>query len=94
LPVSTAPYTRKYKHTKTRGNEGTIRCDRCGRLVPRWKTFIKHSGFRIRDPVILKQVDRKFLHLMNQKQRVCPKCARFYHIVKRGKSVRKKHLPK
>jgi len=94
LPVSTAPYTRKYKHTKTRGKEGLIRCDRCGRLVPRWKTFTVHRGFRIRDPVILKQVNKKFLHLMRQKQRVCTKCARFYHVVQRGKSVRKKHMHK
>jgi len=94
LPVSTAPYKRTYKHTSQRGKEQRIRCAKCGKKVPRWKTFVVHRGFRIRDPVILKQVDKKFLHLMKQKQRVCPKCARHYHIVKRGKSVRKKHMPK
>jgi len=94
LPISKAPYTRKYQHTKTRGKEGIVRCDKCGRLVPRWKTFTAHRGFRIRDPAILQQIDKKFLHLMREKQRVCPKCARFYHIVKRGKSVRKKHMSK
>jgi small subunit ribosomal protein S26e len=92
IPVSTAPYTRKYQHTHQRGSEATVRCDKCGRIVPRWKTFISYRGFRINDPVILKQMDRRFLHLMREKQRVCPKCARFYHIVQRGKSVRKKHM--
>jgi len=92
LPISTAPYKRDYQHTRTRGHETVIRCDKCGRLVPRWKTFIAYRGFRINDPVILQQIDKRSLHLMTEKQRVCPKCARFYHIVKRGKSVRKKHL--
>jgi len=92
LPVSKAPYKRTYKHTSQRGKEERIRCGKCGLLVPKWKTFVVYTGFRIRDPTILKQVDKKMLHLTREKIRVCPKCARFYHIVKRGKSVRKKHL--
>jgi len=28
--------------------------------------------------------------MLSRKERVCPKCARFYHVVERGKSVRKK----
>jgi small subunit ribosomal protein S26e len=94
LPVSTAPYKRTYKHTLRRGKEATVRCDKCGRLVPRWKTFITYRSFRITDPIILKQIDKRALHLMGEKMRVCPKCARFYHIVRRGKSVRKKHMLK
>lgn len=94
MPISTAPYKRTYKHTSQRGKEARIRCDKCGRLVPRWKTFSAYRGFRIRDPVILKQMDKRMIHTLGNKMRVCPKCARFYHVVKRGKSVRKKHMLK
>jgi len=90
LPISEAPYKRSYHHTSSRGNEQKIRCSQCGRLVPRWKTFEVFRGFRITDQTILKQIDKNMLHLMSRKERVCPKCARFYHIVKRGKSKRKK----
>ena len=93
-PISKAPYKRTYKHTSQRGKEQRVRCGKCGNLVPRWKTFTAYRGFRIRDPVILKQIDKRMLHLMSKKMRVCPKCARFYHIVQRGKSVRKKHMSK
>ena len=92
MPISTAPYKRDYQHTKQRGKEANVRCGKCGRLVPRWKTFTTYRTFRINDPVIMQQIDKRFLHMMGEKMRVCPKCARFYHIVKRGKSVRKKHL--
>jgi len=92
LPLSEAPYKRTYKHTRQRGQETRIRCDICGRLVPRWKTFTVYKGFRITDQTILKQVDKRALHLLRRKLKVCPKCARFYHIVKSGKSVRKKHI--
>jgi len=94
MPISTAPYKRKYAHTKSRGREGTVRCDGCGREVPKWKTFTKIKGFRITDPTILKQVDRRFIHLMKRKVRLCPSCARFQGISQPGKSVRKKHLRK
>ncbi|MEM5793600.1 MAG: hypothetical protein QXY45_04590 [Candidatus Aenigmatarchaeota archaeon] len=91
MPISEAPYKRTYKHTSTRGNEQKIRCDQCGRLVPRWKTFVVKRGFRITDQTILQQVDKKMLSLLTRKERVCPKCARFYHVVKAGKSERKKY---
>jgi len=94
LPISKAPYTRKYQHTKQRGHEANVRCDKCGRIVPRWKTFTTYRSFRITDPIILQQIDKRVLHMMSQRMRVCPKCARFYHIVKRGKSVQKKHMYK
>ena len=89
MPISTAPYKRTYKHTQRRGRESTIRCDICGREVPRWKTFTVVKGMRITDPTILKQVDRRMIHMLRRKLRVCPKCARFYGVVKPGKSVRK-----
>jgi ribosomal protein S26 len=92
MPISVAPYTRKYKHTKTRGREGTVNCGFCGRKVPRYKTFPVFRGFRITDPLILQQVDRSQMHLFNQKIHACPACARHRKIVQAGKSVRKKHL--
>lgn len=92
MPVSTAPYTRKYWHTKTRGKEQTVTCGFCGRLVPRYKTFTKTKGFRITDPTILQSIDRRQVHLFKQKVYVCPSCARFRGVVQRGKSIRKKHM--
>lgn len=92
MPISTAPYTRKYAHTKSRGREGTVTCGVCGRQVPRYKTFTQTKGFRITDPLILQQVDRKFIHLMTRKVRLCPSCARYQGISQPGKSVRKKHM--
>lgn len=90
MPISKAPYKRSYQHTSSRGNEQKITCSQCGRSVPRWKTFDVFRGFRITDQTILKQIDKNMLHLMSRKERVCPKCARFYHIVEKGKSQRKK----
>jgi len=92
MPISTVPYTRKYWHTKSRGAEGTVTCDICGRQVPRYKTFTKMRGFRINDPTILQQMDRRMIHLMQQKARLCPSCARHQGIHQPGKSVRKKHM--
>jgi len=63
----------------------------CGRKVPRWKTIAVVRGFRINDPLILQQVDKRFIHLQSRKIRVCLKCARFYGYVQKGKSVRKKY---
>ncbi len=94
LPISKAPYKRTYKHGSQRGNEAKVRCEKCGGTVPRWKTFTAYRGFRIRDPVILRQMDKRMIHTLGKKIRVCPKCARFYHIVQRGKSVRKKRMSK
>jgi len=92
MPVSKAPYTRKYQHTQSRGHESLVVCGKCGKKVPRYKTFVKYTGFRINDPSVLQQIDRKHMHMFRQKIYVCPKCARFYKIVQRGKSVQKKHM--
>lgn len=91
MPISTAPYKREYRHTKSRGSESMVTCDSCGRLVPRYKTFVKSKGFSIRDPAILRQIDRRMVHLMNKQIRVCPACARSRGIVEPGKSARKKY---
>lgn len=90
LPVSKAPYKRTYKHVKGRGNEEKVRCGKCGRLVPKWKTFTTYQGFRLNDPSLRKQIDRRQMHFFSRRIRVCPKCARFYHIVDKGKSTRRK----
>lgn len=92
MPVSTAPYRRKYWHTKTRGREATVKCEYCGRDVPRYKTFTITKGFRISDPLILQQVDRRMIHMMTRRIRICPACARFRGVSQPGKSVRKKHM--
>jgi len=92
LPISKAPYKRTYKHTSQRGREARVICDQCGEKVPRWKTFVVYRGFRITDPTLRKQIDKRALHFTRKKLRVCPKCARFYGIVSRGKSVRRKHM--
>ena len=92
MPVSQAPYTRKYKHAKGRGHERPVTCGYCGRKVPRYKTFVKFRGFRISDPAILQQVDKRYIHMNKQKIYVCPACARFHKIVQKGKSVQKKHI--
>ncbi len=95
LPISTAPYKRTYKHSKSRGLEYPVKCDFCGRLVPRYKTFLLKKRFNIlKDPVIKSHVDPKRVHTFTRKMRVCPKCARFLGISQPGKSVRKKHLKK
>ena len=94
MPISKAPYKRTYSHTKSRGKEGRVRCGLCGKMVPRYKSFVKYRGLRIRDPVILKQVGRHRIHMSSQKIYVCLSCARFRKIVKPGLSVRKKHLKK
>ncbi|HIQ49723.1 MAG TPA: hypothetical protein EYH56_00850 [Nanoarchaeota archaeon] len=92
MPISVAPYTRKYEHTKRRGRESTVLCGFCGKKVPRYKTIVTYRGFRITDPLILQSVDKRMVHLFKQKIYVCPSCARFHGIVQKGKTVRKKHL--
>ena len=92
MPVSEAPYTRKYQHTQSRGHEQLVICGYCGKRVPRYKTFLKFRGFRITDPSILREVDRNDIHMSTHKMYVCPKCARFYKVVQRGRSVQKKHM--
>ena len=90
MPISEAPYKRSYQHGTSRGREATVVCDGCGRQVPSYKTFTKRVGMRINDPVIMQQVDRRMIHMMQKIMRYCPSCARFRHIVQPGKSVRKK----
>jgi small subunit ribosomal protein S26e len=92
LPISTVPYKRHYSHTKSRGKEGTVTCNICGREVPKWKTFTQFKGMRISDPLVLQQVDRRMIHMMTRKVRLCPSCARYQGISQPGKSVRKKHM--
>jgi small subunit ribosomal protein S26e len=92
MPISTAPYRRRYEHTSTRGSEGTVTCNFCKRRVPRWKAFVKYRGFRINDPTLMRQIPRYQIHTFSQKIYVCPSCARIRKIVQPGKSVRKKHL--
>jgi small subunit ribosomal protein S26e len=92
MPISEAPYTRHYEHTKSRGHEGLVTCGYCGRQVPRYKTFTKFRGFRITDPTVLAAIDRQFIHTFSQKMYVCPSCARFHKIVQRGKTRQKSHL--
>jgi small subunit ribosomal protein S26e len=92
MPISTAPYTRKWEHSKSRGHEHAVTCGYCGRQVPRYKTFVKFKGFRITDPTILQAVDRSMIHTLSHKIYVCPSCARYHKIVERGKTARKSHL--
>jgi len=92
LPISTAPYTRSYKHSRKRGSEGTVTCGYCGRKLPRWKAFTQFKGFRISDPALRRDIKSYNVHMFSRKIYVCPSCARFRKIVKPGKSVRKKHL--
>jgi small subunit ribosomal protein S26e len=92
MPISTAPYTRRYAHTKGRGSEGSVICAYCKRQVPRWKAFVKYRGFRINDPALMRQIPRYQIHTFSQKIYVCPSCARTRKIVQPGLSVRKKHL--
>jgi len=93
MPVSEAPYKRTYKHKTARGKEYTVPCAFCGRLVPRYKTFVitKSLAGIANDPVIRQQLDRRLASLMKRKLRICPACARFRGIAQPGKSVRKKH---
>ena len=92
MPISEAPYKRSYKHTSQRGNELKIVCSACGKSVPKWKTFVTYRGMRITDQAVLQQVDRRMIHLLTKKERVCPKCARFAGIVQPDKSERKTHM--
>ena len=92
MPISRAPFTRHYLNTSKRGRERTVTCDGCGRKVPSYKTFPVRRGFRIRDPVLLQQMDRRMIHGMVRVERFCPSCARFRGISQPGKSVRKKSI--
>jgi small subunit ribosomal protein S26e len=75
-----------------RGKEGLVRCEYCGRSLPRWKAFVKYKGFRLSDPALRREVKSYNVHMFNRKIYVCPSCARTRNIVQPGKTVRKKHL--
>ncbi len=82
-----APYKRGYKHTKSKGHESLVICGYCGRKVPRWKSFVSYSGgFRITDPVLRKQIDRRQVSTFSRKTYACPSCARHRGIVRKGRS--------
>ncbi|MBI2578180.1 MAG: hypothetical protein HYW26_00560 [Candidatus Aenigmarchaeota archaeon] len=81
-----APYKRGYHHTKSKGHESTVSCGYCSKSVPRWKTISVIKSFRITDPVLRKQIDRRFVSTFGRKMYVCPSCARFRGIVKIGRS--------
>ncbi|OYT56320.1 MAG: hypothetical protein B6U68_03565 [Candidatus Aenigmarchaeota archaeon ex4484_14] len=81
-----APYKRRYHHTKGRGSESYVTCAFCGKRVPRYKCFTTFRGFKITDPGIRRQVDRRNLSLMSRKMYVCPSCARHRGIVQIGRS--------
>jgi len=92
MPISTAPYKRKYEHTHARGSESIVECSFCGRRLPRYKAFVLKRKFTINDPTLMKQIDPKYIHSFERKYYVCPSCARFRGIAQPGKSIRKKHL--
>lgn len=81
-----APYKRGYKHTTSKGHESNVNCDYCGKIVPRWKTFTSYKSFRINDPALMKQIDRRFVSMFSRKMYACPSCARYRGIVKIGRS--------
>ena len=89
----TAPYKRGYKHTKSKGSESNVVCGFCGRTVPRWKSFSTYKGFRITDPVLRQQIDRKAMSMFQRKEYACPSCARFRGIIKIGRSRKSKRGP-
>lgn len=84
--MSEAPYSRGWSHGKERGQEAKVNCDFCGKMTPRWKCFPVMRGFRINDPVIRQQIDRRHMSMWERKQMACPACARFRGIVQMGKS--------
>jgi small subunit ribosomal protein S26e len=81
-----APYKRTYKHTSGRGGEQYVTCEYCGKKVPRFKALTQERGFRISDPVVKKQIDRRQVSTISNKIYVCPSCARHRGIVQIGKS--------
>ncbi len=93
MPISKAPYKRSYKHSKSRGSEYRVRCDFCGKLVPRYKTIVIYRDMKLlKDPIIRQQIDKRMIHTFKRKLRICLSCARFRGIAKPGISERKKHL--
>ncbi len=86
--MAKAPYVREYKQSKSRGKDYVIRCDGCGRKVPRFKTFVSYKGFRL-DYDIIKMVGRENVHVSAIKAHYCPKCARNLGIVQPRKLGRR-----
>ncbi|MBI5332035.1 MAG: hypothetical protein HZB65_00520 [Candidatus Aenigmarchaeota archaeon] len=84
--ISEVPYKRGYSHGKGRGQETKIPCDFCGKITPRWKTFPVMRGFRINDPLLKKDLDRRMISSFERKMYACPSCARHRGIVKPGRS--------
>lgn len=85
-----APYKREYKQSSARGKDYIIRCDGCGRKVPRFKTFVAYRGFRI-DPELERKIGKKNVHVFQQKMHYCPKCARNIGIVQPGKLGKRRY---
>jgi len=81
-----APYRRTYKHTKSKGHEANVTCSFCGKKVPKWKALPAQRAFSIKDPILKKQLDRRFMSIFARKDYVCPSCARFRGIVQVGHS--------
>ena len=79
-----APYKRRYDHTKSRGNESSVNCEFCGKKVPRFKAFPIERSFRLPKD-IMQAVDKRFMSSFSRKAYVCPSCARFRGIVMPGK---------
>ncbi|NOR85543.1 hypothetical protein GQ473_05490 [archaeon] len=87
MPESTVPYKRGWGTGTGRGQQGTVDCSYCGRKVPRYKTFIKYSGFRITDPVLRKELENQHVSGSSNKMYACPACARSRGIVQRRDST-------
>ncbi|MFC2143234.1 hypothetical protein ACFLQN_02440 [Candidatus Aenigmatarchaeota archaeon] len=81
-----APYKRKYRHTGKKGRESSVTCGYCGKTLPRWKSFTTYKGFRITDPTLKKQIDKRFTSMFQRKMYACPSCARHRGIVQPGRS--------
>lgn len=86
MPVGKAPYKRGYSQSISRGRQPTVDCSFCGRKLPRHKCFIRFRGFRITDPLLKKELDRR-TGFRAEKQYACPKCARKRGIVERRQSA-------
>ena len=79
---SFVPYKRGWKHSASRGSEGTTTCGFCGKKVPKYKTFPVFRGFRITDPTLRRELSTQ-LSFMSTKVYACPSCARHRNIVQK-----------
>ncbi len=90
MPESKVPYKRGWGTGTGRGHQATVDCAFCGRKVPRYKTFITYSGFRITDPALRKELDQnndqRSISGSSNKMYTCPACARSRGIVQRRDS--------